>query len=368
MQALTAPTQIGTNGSGGGEGWTQMTGQRTLEDYLQRYSETGPLALAVAGAIDAVASAAVEIADLTGKGPLSGTQGLATGRNSDGDLQRDLDVRADAIIRRCLGSIPIAALASEEAREAEICDPQGRICVAIDPLDGSSNIDINMTVGTIFSILPAPDDLAGCFRQPGTAQVAAGFVTYGPQTSLVLSVGDGVDVFTLDRAAACFRLVRVGLQISTHAEEFAINASNRRHWDAPVRTFIDECLAGIDGPANRDLNMRWIGSLVAETFRILTRGGVFLYPSDARPGYGDGRLRLVYEAHPIAFIVEQAGGLASTGYQRILDLSAQSLHQRVPLMMGASHDVRRLEELHCDPLLIASTTAPLFARRGFFRV
>lgn len=345
-----------------------MTAQCTLEDYLQRYSEAGPLALAVAGAIDAVAAAAVEIAELTGKGQLCGASGLATGRNSDGDLQRELDIRADAIIRRCLGKIPVAALASEEAREAEICDPHCRICVAIDPLDGSSNIDINMTVGTIFSVLPVPDDVADCFRQPGTAQLAAGFVTYGPQTSLVLTVGDGVDVFTLDRAAACFRQVAHCVRIPAFAEEFAINASNRRHWDAPVRTFVDECIAGIDGPANRDFNMRWIGSLVAETFRILTRGGVFLYPSDARPGYGDGRLRLVYEAHPIAFIIEQAGGLASTGYLRILDLAAQGLHQRVPLIMGSSHEVSRIEELHCDPLLIASATAPLFARRGFFRL
>ncbi len=345
-----------------------MTGQCSLEDYLQRYSETRPAALAAAAAIDAIAAAAVEIAELTGKGLLSETSGLATGRNSDGDLQRDLDVRADVIIRRCLGKVPIAAFASEEAREVEICDPQGRICVAVDPLDGSSNIDINMTVGTIFSILPAPDHLADCFRQPGTAQLAAGFVTYGPQTSLVLTVGAGVDVFTLDREAGCFRLVRRGMQIPTHADEFAINASNRRHWDAPVRTFIDECLAGVDGPANHDFNMRWIGSLVAEALRILTRGGVCLYPSDARPGYGDGRLRLVYEAHPMAFIVEQAGGVATTGYQRILELAPLSLHQRVPLIMGSAHDVRRIEELHCDPLLIASTTAPLFARRGFFRV
>jgi fructose-1,6-bisphosphatase I len=345
-----------------------MTGQLTLDDYLQRYSETAPEALAVAAAVDAVAAAAVEIANLISKGQLSDAPGLATGRNSDGDLQRDLDVRADAIIRRCLGKLPIAAVASEEMREVEIGDRKAKICVAIDPLDGSSNIDINMTVGTIFSILPAPDDLGLAFHQRGMAQLAAGFVTYGPQTSLVLTLGDGVDIFTFDRAASCFRLARCGVQIPDASEEFAINASNRRHWDAPVRAFIDECLAGVDGPANRDFNMRWIGSLVAEAYRILTRGGVFLYPSDARPGYGDGRLRLVYEAHPIAFIIEQAGGVASTGRERILDLGAHSLHQRVPLVMGSSHQVRRVEELHCDPLLVASVSAPLFARRGFFRL
>ncbi len=345
-----------------------MTGQLTLEDYLQRYSETGPLALAAAAAIDAVAVAAADIAELIGRGRLSKSSGLATGRNVDGDLQAELDVQADAIIRRCLDTVLLAAFASEEGREAEISDRTGRICIAIDPLDGSSNIDINMTVGTIFSILPAPEDLSLCFRQRGSAQIAAGFVTYGPQTSLVLTVGEGVDIFTFDRAAACFKQVARGVRIPPQAEEFAINASNRRHWDAPVRAFVDECVAGSDGPAGRDFNMRWIGSLVAETYRILTRGGVFLYPSDARPGYGDGRLRLVYEAHPMAFIVEQAGGSASTGRERILDLAAHSLHQRVPLIMGSSHEVRHVGELYADSQLVLSSTAPLFARRGFFRL
>ncbi|GLR86402.1 class 1 fructose-bisphosphatase [Bradyrhizobium iriomotense] len=344
-----------------------MTGQLRLDDYLQRYSETAPEALAVAVAVDAIATAAIEIADLTGTGQLSDASGLTTGCNSDGDLQRDLDVRADAILRRCLGKAPIAALASEEMREPQIVDRAAKICVAIDPLDGSSNIDINMTVGTIFSILPAPDDLGTAFHQRGSAQLAAGFVTYGPQTSLVLTLGDGVDVFTLDRARS-FRMARRGVQIPETADEFAINASNRRHWDAPVRAFVDECLAGVDGPANRNFNMRWVASLVAEAYRILTRGGVFLYPSDARPGYGDGRLRLTYEAHPMAFIMEQAGAAASTGRERILDLAAHNLHQRVPLIMGSQHEVRRVEELHCDPLLVASVSAPLFARRGFFRL
>lgn len=345
-----------------------MTGQLRLDDRLQRYSETAPHAPVVAASVEAIAVAAIEIADLIATGDLADASGLTTGRNADGDVQRDLDVQADAILRRCLSSLPIAALASEEMREPQLCDRDGRICVAIDPLDGSSNIDINMTVGTIFSLLPATDDLALAFHQRGSAQLAAGFVTYGPQTSLVLTLGDGVDIFTLDRKSGCFRLARSAVQISETCEEFAINMSNRRHWDAPVRAFIDECLAGVEGPANHNFNMRWIGSLVAETYRILTRGGVFLYPSDARSGYGDGRLRLTYEAHPMAMIIEQAGGSASTGRERILDLAAQSLHQRVPLVMGSSNEVRRVAELHGDPLLVASTSAPLFARRGFFRL
>ncbi|MGY4291471.1 fructose-1,6-bisphosphatase I [Bradyrhizobium sp. LM2.7] len=345
-----------------------MTGQLRLDDHLQRYSETAPHALAVAAAVDAIAAAAIEIADLIGTGDLADASGFTTGRNSDGDLQCNLDVQADAILRRYLGKLPIAALASEEMREPQFGDRDAKICVAFDPLDGSSNIDINMTVGTIFSILPAPENLSLAFRQRGSAQLAAGFVTYGPQTSLVLTLGDGVDIFTYDRRSGGFRLVRSAVQISEACDEFAINGSNRRHWDPPVRAFVDECLAGVDGPANHDFNMRWIGSLVAEAYRILTRGGVFLYPSDARPGYGDGRLRLTYEAHPMAMIIEQAGGSASTGRERILELSAESLHQRVPLIMGSSNAVQRVAELHCDPLLVASVSAPLFARRGFFRL
>jgi fructose-1,6-bisphosphatase I len=345
-----------------------MTGQFRLDDHLQRYSETAPHALAVAAAVDAIAAAAIEIADLIGTGDLADASGLTTGRNSDGDLQRDLDVRADAILRRCLGQLPIAALASEEMREPQIGDREAKICVAIDPLDGSSNIDLNMTVGTIFSILPAPDDLGLAFHQRGSAQLAAGFVTYGPQTSLVLTLGDGVDIFTLDRKAGCFRLARSAVQISDTCEEFAINISNRRHWDPPVRAFVDECLAGVDGPANHNFNMRWIGSLVAEAYRILVRGGVFLYPADARPTYREGRLRLLYEAHPIALIMEWAGGAASSGRARILELSARTPHQRVPLIMGSARAVRDVEVIHegVEPRF-ESSDAPLFARRGLFR-
>src|SRR5690242_7645083 len=233
-----------------------MTGQLRLDDHLQRYSETAPHALAVAAAVDAIAAAAIEIADLIATGDLADASGLTTGCNSDGDIQRDLDVQADAVLRRCLGRLPIGALASEEMREPQIGDRAAKICVAIDPLDGSSNIDVNMTVGTIFSILPAPDDPRLAFHQRGSAQLAAGFVTYGPQTSLVLTLGEGVDIFILDRKAGCFRLARSGVQIAEACEEFAINASNRRHWDSPVRAFIDECLAGVEGPANHDFNMR----------------------------------------------------------------------------------------------------------------
>ncbi len=339
----------------------------TLADYIDRYSETGPVCLSVASAIDAIAAASIDIADLIGRGALDGVTAQAKAKNTDGDTQTDLDIRADKLIRSALRSLPIAALASEEATKPEIRDPSAAICVAIDPLDGSSNIDTGMTVGTIFSILPTPPDVDAAFTQSGTAQLAAGFVVYGPQTSLVLTLGDGVDIFTLDRADRTFKIVRQKVQIATDTPEYAINASNHRHWEPPVRAYIDECLAGADGPRSKDFNMRWIGSLVAEAYRILTRGGIFLYPADARDGYRDGRLRLVYEAHPMAFIMEQAGGGASTGRVRILDVAADHLHQRVPLIMGSVEKVHRVERLHTNPDS-RTETAPLFARRGLFRV
>lgn len=345
-----------------------MSKLQTLNEYLERYSETGVSALRVAAVIDAIANACIQISDLAADGALADIVGSARGINAGGDVQKDLDVRADEIIRRALTSIQIAAIASEEAEEPESVDPSAKICVAFDPLDGSSNIEINMAVGTIFSIVPTSEDPRGVFMQNGAAQTAAGFVVYGPQTSFVLTVGQGVDIFVLDRADGEFKLVRRGVSIPAGAAEFAINASNQRHWDPAVTTFVDQCLAGADGALGKDFNMRWIGSLVAEAYRILMRGGVFLYPSDARAGYADGRLRLIYEAHPIAFIMEQAGGAASTGRARILDLAAETVHQRVPLIMGSLDAVKCIEELYATPDLVIRSDAPLFAHRGFFRI
>lgn len=342
--------------------------RQTLSEYLERYTETGPLALSVASVIDAIAAACVEIAGLTAGATPAELGEIVLQKNADGDLQKDLDVRADAIIRQSLSRVPIAAFASEECAECELHNSDAKLCVAIDPLDGSSNIEINMSVGTIFSITPMPQDASSVFHEKGAAQIAAGFVVYGPQTSLVLTLGDGVDVFTLDQTDGVFRLTRCKVQIPAAAPEFAINASNQRHWDPHVLAFIEDCLAGLDGPLGRDFNMRWIGSLVAEAYRILTRGGIFLYPGDARKGYADGRLRLVYEAHPIAFIIEQAGGATSTGRQRILDLASETLHQRVPLIMGSADLVSRAERLYASPDIMHRSDAPLFAHRGFFRV
>jgi fructose-1,6-bisphosphatase I len=345
-----------------------MSQELTLQERMDSEAGSDPLRHAVKEAVAALARAAVDISDLTCHGALAGIIGQAQGRNTDGDVQKDLDVRADQIIRDALGALPIAALASEEMADLDILNPGGPICVAFDPLDGSSNINTNMSVGTIFSIMPTPSDVNAAFKQAGSAQLAAGFVVYGPQTSLVLTLGRGVDIYTLDRIDRVFKLTGSTVQIPAEANEFAINASNRRHWDLPVRAYIDECLAGAEGPCGKNFNMRWIGSLVAEAFRILIRGGIFLYPGDARDGYEEGRLRLVYEAHPMAFIVEQAGGGASTGRKRVLDIVPDSLHQRVPLIMGSIKNVQRLEHMHTVPDVALEANAPLFGNRGLFRV
>jgi fructose-1,6-bisphosphatase I len=318
--------------------------------------------------IAAVAKGSIELAELIADGPLAGVTGRNHGVNADGDQQKDIDLAADEIMRLAVRQAPVAAILSEEAEGPETLDPQAPFCIAIDPLDGSANLENNISVGTIFSIRPRGNDILSTFFEPGTAQCAAGFVVYGPQTSLVLALDGRVDLFILDRHTRQFVLIRQGVQIASDTAEFAINASNRRHWNSPVRSYIDECLAGTSGERGADFNMRWIGSLVAEALRILMRGGVFLYPADARPGYREGRLRLLYEAHPMALIMEWAGGAATTGRRRILELGAKTPHQRVPLIMGSSRGVRDVTAVHegVEPMF-ENSDAPLFARRGLFR-
>ncbi|MGA2290250.1 MAG: class 1 fructose-bisphosphatase [Bradyrhizobium sp.] len=327
-----------------------------------------PQGTAVAEVIAALAAASVELAALIADGPLVGITGQSGGVNADGDQQKDIDVAADEMMRRALRHAPVAALVSEEAALPETLDPAAPLCVAIDPLDGSSNLENNISVGTIFSIRPRGNDILSTFFEPGTAQCAAGFVVYGPQTTLVLALNRQVDIFILDRRSQQFILVKQGVKVRSDTPEFAINASNRRHWHGPVRAYIDECLAGTNGDRDADFNMRWIGSLVAEALRILVRGGVFLYPADARPGYREGRLRLLYEAHPMALVMEWAGGSASTGRRRILELGAKTPHQRVPLIMGSVRGVRDVAAIHegIEPMF-DNSDAPLFARRGLFR-
>jgi len=340
----------------------------TLHSHLDRAASQTPNGTAVAAVIEAIAAAAIDLAALIADGPLAGITGQNGGVNPDGDQQKDIDLAADELMRRALRTCPVAAVLSEEVALPEILDPDAPLCVAIDPLDGSANLENNISVGTIFSIRRRGNDVLSTFFEPGTAQCAAGFVVYGPQTTLVLALNARVDIFILNRRTGEFLLIEKGVQIAPDTPEFAINASNRRHWHGPVRAYIDECLAGTNGDRGANFNMRWIGSLVAESLRILVRGGVFLYPADARPGYREGRLRLLYEAHPMALVMEWAGGAATTGRRRILELAAKSPHQRVPLIMGSVRGVRDVAAIHegIEPMF-DNSDAPLFARRGLFR-
>jgi fructose-1,6-bisphosphatase I len=344
-----------------------MDERASLRSHLDRSASRTPHGAAIGEVIEAVAAAAVDLAALIGDGPLAGITGRNGGINSDGDQQKDIDVVADEMIRRALRDAPVAAILSEEAALPETLDPEAPLCVAIDPLDGSANLENNISVGTIFSIRPRGNDVLSTFFEPGTAQCAAGFIVYGPQTTLVLALDASVDIFILDRRTQEFLLIARGVRVAPDTPEFAINASNRRHWHGPVRAYIDECLAGTNGGGEADFNMRWIGSLVAESFRILMRGGVFLYPADARAGYREGRLRLLYEAHPMALVMEWAGGAATTGRRRILELGARTPHQRVPLIMGSVRGVRDVAAIHesIEPMF-DNSDAPLFARRGLF--
>jgi fructose-1,6-bisphosphatase I len=347
---------------------TAMDERMTLRSHLDRFASPTPHDAAVGEVIEAIAAAAIALAALIADGPLAGIIGRDGGVNPDGDRQKDIDVAADEMMRRALRHAPVAAVLSEEAILPETLNPEAPLCVAIDPLDGSANLQNNISVGTIFSIRPRGNDILSTFFEPGTAQCAAGFVVYGPQTTLVLAHRASVDIFILDRRAGRFLLIEQAMRIAPDTPEFAINASNRRHWHGPVRAYIDQCLAGTDGDRGADFNMRWIGSLVAESLRILVRGGVFLYPADARPGYREGRLRLLYEAHPMALVMEWAGGAATTGRRRILELAARSPHQRVPLIMGSVRGVRDIAAIHegIEPMF-DNSDAPLFARRGLFR-
>jgi len=343
-----------------------MTDPISLDDYLSAIRRAEPVSAPVCDTLLAIAQVVTEIAQRIALGTLVGRMGDVTGLNSDGDVQKALDLFSHNKVMVALANAPVAEVASEESDEIMVLDPRAPLAVAIDPVDGSSNIDTNLSIGTIFSIRPA-----GCHGRPelgsfggnGRNQKAAGFAVYGPQTSFVLTLGSGVDVFTLDRRLGGFVLTRSGVRVPPGAHEFAINASNQRHWGQPVRAYIDDCREGADGVRGKDFNMRWPACLVADAFRILVRGGIYLYPADRRPGYGSGRLRLIYEGAPIAMLMEQAGGRASTGRERILDVEALTLHQRVPLIFGAADEVDRVDRLHCFPEP-RTEAPPLFHQRG----
>jgi fructose-1,6-bisphosphatase I len=344
---------------------------QALHDHLDLWAGAAAERCAIAATVGAIARASAGLADLIAQGPLAGALDAVVGGNADGDAQKELDVRADKLFMAELCAAPVAVYASEESPAPVVLRPGAPLAVTIDPLDGSSNIDTNLSIGTIFGILPVPpevvDPVTAACLQPGTAQLAAGFVVYGPRTALVLTLGDGVDVFTLDRRTGTYWLTRADVLIPPDKREYAINASNYRHWEEPIRTYVDDCIAGANGPRGEDFNMRWAASLVAEAFRILGRGGIFLYPRDNRPGYQKGRLRLVYEANPLALVMEQAGGGATDGERRILEIVPDALHQRVPLVFGARDKVDRVARYH-DGTLPPAERSPLFGRRGLFRL
>ncbi|HRY89890.1 MAG TPA: class 1 fructose-bisphosphatase, partial [Rubrivivax sp.] len=310
----------------------------TLTQYLvEQQREHGRIPGQLRLLIEVVARACKRIAISINKGPLDDVIGTAHTENVQGEVQKKLDVISnEVLIQANEWGGHLAALASEEMDSIHLVPnryPQGEYLLLYDPLDGSSNIDVNVSIGTIFSVLRKVGHHHGVseqdFLQPGRFQAAAGYCVYGPQTQIVLTVGDGVSVFTLDRELGSWVLTEQNVQIPEDTKEFAINMSNARHWAAPVRRYIDECLAGTTGPRGKDFNMRWVASMVADVHRILCRGGVFLYPWDARDPDKPGKLRLMYEANPMAFLIEQAGGAATNGRQRILDLMPSKLHERV---------------------------------------
>ncbi len=304
--------------------------------------------------LEVVARACKQISMAVNKGALGGVLGTAESENVQGEVQKKLDIIAnEVLIEANEWGGHLAAMASEEMDSIYLVPnryPKGEFLLLFDPLDGSSNIDVNVSIGTIFSVLKKPDGDRGVeegdFLQAGRQQVAAGYCVYGPQTTLVLTVGDGVAMFTLDREQGSFVLTQDNVQIPADTKEFAINMSNMRHWDEPVKRYIGECLEGKDGPRGKDFNMRWIASMVADVHRIMTRGGVFMYPWDKREPNKPGKLRLMYEANPMAWLVEQAGGAATNGQQRILDIAPSKLHERVSVFLGSKNEVDRVTSYH----------------------
>ena len=320
---------------------------RTLSQFLQQ--QTGNLTPELAQVIETIANTCKIIDQTLQKGALAGVLGSAQNENVQGEEQKKLDVISnDYLIEALQKHSNVGGLASEELDEFTPAQENGQYLVLFDPLDGSSNIDINMCVGTIFSILPAKNTVtqAADFMQAGTQQVAAGYVLYGPSTMMALTVGAGVVLFTFDPESQEFLVTADNIQVAVDTKEYAINASNQRHWEAPVKRYIDELLAGKTGPREKDFNMRWVACMVGDIHRILCRSGIFMYPYDLKDPKKAGRLRLMYEANPMSMLMEQAGGAATTGRVRILDIQPTDLHQRVPVIIGSKNEVDLVSSYH----------------------
>ncbi len=349
-------------------------GRSTLTQFIIEERRKAPGAT---GDLDALISdlslACKAIARRVAQGALTDVLGGAGTSNVHGEEQKTLDLVSNEIFLRATEwGGHLAGMVSEELEVPYAIPqqyPRGKYLLLFDPLDGSLNVDVNVTVGSIFSILRAPNPGAAAaledFLQPGASQVCAGYAVYGPCTMLVLTLGSGTHAFTLDPTLGEWVLSHPHLRIPAETREFAINASNSRFWQPAVKRYVDECLAGQSGPRLADFNMRWIASLVAETHRILMRGGVFLYPRDTKDPGRPGRLRMLYETNPIAFLIEQAGGMASTGHTRVMEVQPASLHQRIGFVFGSSDEVLRVERYHREDPNDAYDS-PLFGRRGLF--
>lgn len=330
-----------------------ITLSRFLIEQQRRDAESCPAELRLL--IETVARACKTIGHAISKGALGDVLGALGSENVQGEVQKKLDVIANELLLDAneWGG-HLGGMASEEMETIHRIPnryPKGEYLLLFDPIDGSSNVDVDLSVGTIFSVLRAPEDCAGRdvtegdFLQPGRDQVAAGYAIYGPQTLLVLTVGDGVYEFTLDREVGSWRLTDGPMRIPAGTREFAINMARRRQWSPTIARYIEERIQGSEGPLGIDYNMRWTASMVADIHRILKRGGVFLYPADHRQA-GKARLRLLYEANPMAMLIEQAGGLASNGYQPIMTIEPVGLHQRVGVLIGDAEEVRTLTETY----------------------
>jgi fructose-1,6-bisphosphatase I len=332
-----------------------MTQPISLSRYLvEEQRERGNIPAQLRLLLEVVARACKGISHAVNKGALGDAMGSAGSENVQGEVQKKLDIIAnDVLIEANEWGGHLAAMASEEMDSIYVVPnryPQGEYLLLFDPLDGSSNIDVNVSIGTIFSVLQKPEGSAGVseqdFLQAGASQVAAGYCVYGPQTMLVLTVGDGVVMFTLDREQGSFVLTQAHVKVPEDTQEFAINMSNMRHWAPPVKRYVDECLQGEDGVRGKNFNMRWIASMVADVHRILMRGGVFMYPWDQREPNKPGKLRLMYEANPMSWLIEQAGGASTNGQQRILDIQPTQLHERVSVILGSKNEVERVTAYH----------------------
>src|SRR6266542_3831082 len=352
-----------------------LYGRTTLSKFIieeQRKLEGGAELIAL---VNDIQTACKYIGSAVARGALHETPAPAGAVNVQGEEQKPLDVIANDIMLSCCewGGY-LAGMASEELPHPYAIPPQyprGRYLLVFDPLDGSSNLDVNVTVGTIFSVLRAPEGITDPkpedFLQPGTKQVCAGYALYGPTAMIVITLGTGVHGFTLDPEIGAYILTHPNLAIAEETQEFAVNASNQRFWEPPVKRYVEECIAGKSGARGKDFNMRWIASLVAEVHRILMRGGLFMYPKDTKDAAKPGRLRLLYEANPMAMLIEQAGGAASTGRERILDVVPASLHQRVPVILGSKSEVERLARYHVEhDRGDVAFSSPLFNERSLF--